>query len=98
VTASLAIELGIDQDDVVSPWHAAMASAVAFFTGALLPMATSADDRAAARRAADPRREVAGDGERQQHRHECGHDPGRMRQQEDRRHRQQRTGEPSPRS
>jgi VIT1/CCC1 family predicted Fe2+/Mn2+ transporter len=51
--AHLAIELGIDQDDVV----------------------------------------VAGDGERQQHRHECGHDPGRMRQQEDRRHRQQRTGE-----
>ena len=38
--AHLAIELGIDQDDVVSPWHAAMASAVAFFTGALLPMAT----------------------------------------------------------
>ncbi len=24
----------------MSPWHAAMASAVAFFTGALLPMAT----------------------------------------------------------
>ncbi|WP_448390263.1 VIT1/CCC1 transporter family protein [Microbacterium aurum] len=38
--AHLAIELGIDQDDVVSPWYAAMASAVAFFTGALLPMAT----------------------------------------------------------
>ena len=38
--AHLAIELGIDQHDVVSPWHAAMASAVAFFTGALLPMAT----------------------------------------------------------
>ena len=38
--AHLAIELGIDQDDVVSPWHAALASAVAFFTGALLPMAT----------------------------------------------------------
>lgn len=38
--AHLAIELGIDQDDVVSPWHAALASAVAFFIGALLPMAT----------------------------------------------------------
>lgn len=38
--AHLAVELGIDQDDVVSPWHAALASAVAFFVGALLPMAT----------------------------------------------------------
>jgi len=38
--AHLAIELGIDQDDVVSPWHAALASALAFFIGALLPMAT----------------------------------------------------------
>jgi VIT1/CCC1 family predicted Fe2+/Mn2+ transporter len=38
--AHLAIELNIDQDDVVSPWHAALASAVAFTVGALLPMAT----------------------------------------------------------
>ncbi len=38
--AHLAVELGIDQDDVVSPWHAALASAVAFFVGALLPLAT----------------------------------------------------------
>ncbi|WP_121057656.1 VIT1/CCC1 transporter family protein [Microbacterium telephonicum] len=38
--AHLAVELNIDQDDVVSPWHAAAASAVAFFVGALLPMAT----------------------------------------------------------
>lgn len=38
--AHLAAELHIDQDDVVSPWSAALASAVAFTTGALLPMAT----------------------------------------------------------
>lgn len=38
--AHLAVELNIDQDDVVSPWHAALASAVAFILGALLPMAT----------------------------------------------------------
>jgi vacuolar iron transporter family protein len=38
--AHLAIELNIDQDDVVSPWHAALASAVAFTIGALLPLAT----------------------------------------------------------
>jgi vacuolar iron transporter family protein len=38
--AHLAIELNIDQDDVVSPWKAALASAVAFTVGALLPMAT----------------------------------------------------------
>lgn len=38
--AHLAAELHIDQDDVVSPWTAAIASAVAFTTGALLPMAT----------------------------------------------------------
>lgn len=36
----LAIELNINQDDVVSPGHAALASAVAFTVGALLPMAT----------------------------------------------------------
>ncbi len=38
--AHLSVELNIDQDDVVSPWHAALASAVAFVIGALLPMAT----------------------------------------------------------
>ena len=38
--AHLSVELGIDQDDVVNPWHAALASAVAFVVGALLPMAT----------------------------------------------------------
>lgn len=36
----LAIELNIDEHDVVSPWHAAIASAVAFTIGALLPLAT----------------------------------------------------------
>lgn len=38
--AHLAMELNIDQADVVSPWHAALASAVAFALGALLPLAT----------------------------------------------------------
>ncbi len=38
--AHLAIELGIDQDDVVSPWHAAFASAIAFTIGAILPLLT----------------------------------------------------------
>lgn len=40
LAAHLAVELNIDQGDVVSPWHAALASAVAFVLGALLPMAT----------------------------------------------------------
>jgi VIT1/CCC1 family predicted Fe2+/Mn2+ transporter len=34
----LAAELNLDEDDVVSPWHAAFASAVAFTLGAILPM------------------------------------------------------------
>lgn len=38
--AHLSMELNIDQDDVVSPWAAALASAVAFTIGALLPLAT----------------------------------------------------------
>ena len=40
LSAHLAVELNIDQDDVVSPWHAALASAVAFTLGAALPLAT----------------------------------------------------------
>ncbi len=40
LSAHLAMELNIDQTDVVSPWHAAFASAVAFALGALLPMVT----------------------------------------------------------
>lgn len=36
--AHLSMELNIDQDDVVSPWHAAAASALAFTIGAILPM------------------------------------------------------------
>jgi VIT1/CCC1 family predicted Fe2+/Mn2+ transporter len=36
--AHLSAELGIDEDDVVSPWHAAFASAAAFTVGALLPL------------------------------------------------------------
>src|SRR5919107_2252295 len=31
-------ELGIDPDDLTNPWHAALASAVAFTCGALLPL------------------------------------------------------------
>lgn len=38
--AHLSMELNIDPDDVVSPWHAAFASAIAFTIGALLPLAT----------------------------------------------------------
>ena len=38
--AHLAIELNIDENDVVSPWYAALASAIAFTIGALLPLAT----------------------------------------------------------
>ena len=40
LAAHLEAELNIDQDDVVSPWHAAIASAVAFTCGAILPMLT----------------------------------------------------------
>ncbi|ARJ07712.1 membrane protein [Cnuibacter physcomitrellae] len=40
LAAHLSAELGIDQEDVVSPWHAALASAVAFTLGAILPMLT----------------------------------------------------------
>lgn len=40
LAAHLEAELGIDQDDVVSPWHAALASAIAFVCGAILPMLT----------------------------------------------------------
>jgi VIT1/CCC1 family predicted Fe2+/Mn2+ transporter len=40
LAAHLSVELNIDQDDVISPWHAALASAVAFTIGAMLPMAT----------------------------------------------------------
>jgi VIT1/CCC1 family predicted Fe2+/Mn2+ transporter len=36
--AHLSAELGIDEEDVVSPWHAAFASAAAFTLGALLPL------------------------------------------------------------
>ena len=36
--AHLDIELGIDPDDLVSPWQAAGASAVSFVVGALLPI------------------------------------------------------------
>lgn len=38
--AHLDIELGIDPDEIVSPWHAAFASAVSFLLGAALPLAT----------------------------------------------------------
>jgi VIT1/CCC1 family predicted Fe2+/Mn2+ transporter len=38
LAAHLSAELGIDQNDVVSPWHAALASAVAFTIGGILPL------------------------------------------------------------
>lgn len=38
LTAHLEVELGIKEEDVVSPWQAAGASALAFFIGAVLPM------------------------------------------------------------
>lgn len=38
LSAHLSAELHIDEDDLVSPWYAALASAVAFVAGAILPM------------------------------------------------------------
>lgn len=38
LAAHLSAELNIDQDDVVSPWHAAFASAVAFLIGGVVPL------------------------------------------------------------
>lgn len=38
LSAHLEAELGIHQEDVVSPWQAAFASAVAFIAGTILPM------------------------------------------------------------
>ncbi|MBA4609685.1 VIT family protein [Aeromicrobium sp. Marseille-Q0843] len=39
LAAHLEVELGLDEDDLVSPWHAAFSSAVAFTLGGLLPLA-----------------------------------------------------------
>ncbi|KRE79082.1 VIT1/CCC1 transporter family protein [Arthrobacter sp. Soil764] len=38
LAAHLSAELNIDEADIVSPWHAAFASATAFTIGAILPM------------------------------------------------------------
>lgn len=38
LAAHLSAELNIDEEDIVSPWHAAFASAIAFTLGAILPM------------------------------------------------------------
>lgn len=38
LAAHLEVELGIDQNDLVNPWHAALSSAIAFTAGALLPL------------------------------------------------------------
>jgi VIT1/CCC1 family predicted Fe2+/Mn2+ transporter len=38
LAAHLEVELNIDEDDIVSPWAAAAASALAFLIGAVLPM------------------------------------------------------------
>jgi VIT1/CCC1 family predicted Fe2+/Mn2+ transporter len=40
LAAHLEVELHIDQEDLVSPWQAALSSAVAFTLGALLPLLT----------------------------------------------------------
>ena len=40
LAAHLEVELHIDQEDLVSPWQAALSSAVAFTLGALLPFIT----------------------------------------------------------
>ncbi|MDY7529980.1 MULTISPECIES: VIT family protein [unclassified Cryobacterium] len=39
LAAHLAIELNIDENDVASPWNAALASAVAFICGGIIPLA-----------------------------------------------------------
>ncbi|WP_313481067.1 VIT family protein [Microbacterium sp.] len=38
LSAHLEVELGIDQHDLVNPWHAALSSAISFTIGALLPL------------------------------------------------------------
>ncbi len=38
LAAHLEVELGIDQEDLVNPWHAAISSAISFTVGALLPL------------------------------------------------------------
>ncbi|WP_417563175.1 VIT1/CCC1 transporter family protein [Microbacterium sp.] len=38
LTAHLEVELHIDQEDLVNPWHAAISSAISFTIGAILPM------------------------------------------------------------
>ncbi|TDN91040.1 VIT family protein [Microbacterium sp. BK668] len=38
LAAHLEVELRIDQDDLVNPWHAAISSAISFTLGALLPL------------------------------------------------------------
>ncbi|KDA06364.1 hypothetical protein DC31_11090 [Microbacterium sp. CH12i] len=40
--AHLDAELNLDPDEVLSPWHAAFASAIAFLSGAILPFLTAA--------------------------------------------------------
>lgn len=39
LAAHLEVELRLDQDDLISPWHAAISSAIAFTLGGLLPLA-----------------------------------------------------------
>jgi len=38
LSAHLEVELGLKEDDLVNPWHAALSSAIAFTLGALLPL------------------------------------------------------------
>jgi VIT1/CCC1 family predicted Fe2+/Mn2+ transporter len=39
VKAHVEIELGLDPNELTNPWHAAVASAVAFLCGAIIPIA-----------------------------------------------------------
>jgi VIT1/CCC1 family predicted Fe2+/Mn2+ transporter len=39
--AHLALELGIDEEDLTNPWHAAISSAISFSLGALIPILAS---------------------------------------------------------
>ena len=55
-------ELGIDPDELSSPWHAAFASLVAFTVGALLPLLAIALPPPGGAGAGDRRRRRAGAG------------------------------------
>ena len=65
-------ELGINPDELSSPWHAAFASLVAFTVGALLPLLAIALPPPVARVAGDRRRRRAGAGVHRRRRRPAG--------------------------